>query len=158
MELHQDSMSLHVALAHIYSHDKSPLISYSELQWERKFSSRWTAELFSWVATEKHDKSKWMQKNGEETVAGRSQSNLWAPVASSKEIYTLLQKKGREGKCSSWVFLECRRILSCHGNNEYGTSCSQSVPYTLGALLKASWCTLLRWCCWWAINVVCSYS
>lgn len=55
---------------------------------------RWTAELFSWVATEKHDKSKWMQKNGEETVAGRSQFNLWAPVASSKEIYTLLQKRG----------------------------------------------------------------
>lgn len=112
---------------------------------------------FSWVATERYDKSKCMQKNGGETVAGRTQSNLWAPIASSKEIYTLLQKKGREGKNSSWGFLECRRILSCHGNNEDGTSCSQSVPHTLGALLKASWYTLFRWCCPWGINTVCSY-
>lgn len=39
MESHQGSLSLHVALAHIYGYGKSAVISYSELQWEGKFSS-----------------------------------------------------------------------------------------------------------------------
>lgn len=42
-----------------------------------------------------------MQKNGGETVAGRSQSNLRAPIASSKEIYTLLQKRGGRVKAAA---------------------------------------------------------
>lgn len=76
MESIQGFLTLHMVLARIYGCGKSAVISYSELQQEAKFSyyvdekiHPYSSMLFSWIAPEQYDKSKWVQKNGGETVA-----------------------------------------------------------------------------------------
>lgn len=74
-------------------------------------------------------KSKMNAEKQEKQLQGEV-SLIYEPHCFFKGNIYPLTKKGREGKSSSWGFLECRRILSCHGNNEDLTSCSQSVPNT----------------------------